>query len=50
MTNYDRIKNMSFDEFVLFLHTIYHIGFGFVEVENKTFTNENLKDWLKKEV
>lgn len=50
MTNYDRIKNMSFDEMYLFICSIGHEGFGFTRIGNEVFPNEDLKDWMKKEV
>ena len=50
ITNFDRIKNMSFDEMYLFICSIHHEGFGFTRIGNEVFPNEDLKDWLKKEV
>lgn len=50
MTNYERIKNMSVEEMVLFLHSINHFGYGFMNIDGEVITNEGLKKWLEKEI
>lgn len=50
MTNYERIKNMSVEEMVLFLHSINHFGYGYMHIDGTILVNENLLDWLNREV
>lgn len=50
MNNFERIKNMSIEEMVLFLHSINHFGYGFMNIDGKVITNEGLKNWLEKEI
>ena len=50
MDRFERIKNMGIEEMVLFLHSINHFGYGFMNIDGQVIVNEGLKKWLEIEI